>query len=351
MRSLKIAKELEIILGSIGAAQSIYLSVNAFLERKRTNQNLVLAFFFLAISIRIIKSLLWVSMEQISLVFINLGFAAHSLTGPLLLLYVYLVGGGKKWSPWLLIHAIPAIFLLLYASTLTLDGFWYKGAYSVLLFHQMFYSLLALGLQIFRTLDKRRHGNLLVRKRWQWASILVGGTLLLQTAYFSNYILGATPYLLGPVAYTILIYFAGIFVFRNPEVLHPGKRRSKYRNIHITPEEFARYKQHLMQVMTESEPYLDSDCSLRQVAGLIPVPGYLLSHLINSEFEQNFSDFINSFRIESAKKILSEKNSNTLKIASIAYDCGFNSLSSFNKSFKKFTGVTPSHFRKKHTDL
>jgi AraC-like DNA-binding protein len=62
---------------------------------------------------------------------------------------------------------------------------------------------------------------------------------------------------------------------------------------------------------------------------------------------KHFSEFINTYRIDFAKKLLKETY---LKIEAIAYDSGFNSLSTFNTVFKKETGFTPSKYRKINTE-
>ena len=73
---------------------------------------------------------------------------------------------------------------------------------------------------------------------------------------------------------------------------------------------------------------------------------HLLSKTINNSTGMNFNDYVNYFRIEEVKKFLIEGSDNR-KISSIAFECGFNSISVFNSAFKKFTGTTPSAFIKK----
>jgi AraC-like DNA-binding protein len=69
------------------------------------------------------------------------------------------------------------------------------------------------------------------------------------------------------------------------------------------------------------------------------------SKLINSYSSHNFSDFINSLRIEQAKKFLSNDEFSEYTIVAIGLECGFNSKSTFYSAFKKFTSETPSSFR------
>lgn len=62
--------------------------------------------------------------------------------------------------------------------------------------------------------------------------------------------------------------------------------------------------------------------------------------------DKHFFDFINEYRIEKAKKILKDPTQKELTILEILYQVGFNSKSSFSTSFKKYTGKTPTEFRK-----
>ena len=71
-----------------------------------------------------------------------------------------------------------------------------------------------------------------------------------------------------------------------------------------------------------------------------------LSELINRAFNQNFFDFINSYRIEEAKKMLTYDSDERRTVLEVLYDSGFNSKSAFNNAFKRNTGITPTEYRK-----
>jgi YesN/AraC family two-component response regulator len=85
---------------------------------------------------------------------------------------------------------------------------------------------------------------------------------------------------------------------------------------------------------------------LKTLAERLGVHYNYLSQIINEQFKQNFNDFINKYRIEEAKKILKTPSGSEKTILEIAYETGFYSKSVFNTAFKKFTGKTPSEFRK-----
>lgn len=102
----------------------------------------------------------------------------------------------------------------------------------------------------------------------------------------------------------------------------------------------------LKEFMIEKEPYLDSSLTIQDLAEQVKMPVKDLSALINLYMNKHFFDFINEYRIEKAKEILKDSSQKDITILEILYQVGFNSKSSFSTSFKKYTGKTPTDFRK-----
>lgn len=96
----------------------------------------------------------------------------------------------------------------------------------------------------------------------------------------------------------------------------------------------------------ENKVFLDSEMSMPKMAEMLGVSSHTLSNNINNYYQKNFSDFINTYRLAHAAELLVSPAYVNIKIAVIAYDSGFNSLSSFNNLFKNKYGFTPSEFRK-----
>jgi len=92
--------------------------------------------------------------------------------------------------------------------------------------------------------------------------------------------------------------------------------------------------------------YLKNDFSLNELAKLLETNRRYVSLVINEKFGQNFSSFINEFRIKEAMRLMSNPEYDKFTIESISKKVGFNSISAFNGAFKKVTGVTPSTFAK-----
>ena len=90
--------------------------------------------------------------------------------------------------------------------------------------------------------------------------------------------------------------------------------------------------------MQSEQVYLDSDLTLPKLAALVKCPVNHLSQVINSGFNMSFFDYLNQYRIEDAKKLLSLEDGQLQAILSIAFEVGFNSNSAFYAAFKKSCG-------------
>ncbi len=118
----------------------------------------------------------------------------------------------------------------------------------------------------------------------------------------------------------------------------------KYKKSLFTDNELKKYKNRLAKLMKEEELYLNPELSLRTLAEYINLSPNHMSQLLNEGFEQNFSDYINTFRLSHFIQQLQENSSHHLTILGIAYDSGFNSKTVFNTFFKKKIGTTPKKY-------
>ncbi|MEA9412123.1 helix-turn-helix transcriptional regulator [Flavobacterium sp. PL02] len=101
----------------------------------------------------------------------------------------------------------------------------------------------------------------------------------------------------------------------------------------------------LKQYMTEKEPFLHPSLTIQELSNQIDIPVRDLSVLINHHMDQHFFDFVNEYRIQKAMSILKNPLKSDLTVLEILYEVGFNSKSSFNTSFKKYTNLTPTAYR------
>ncbi|MCL9806830.1 helix-turn-helix transcriptional regulator [Flavobacterium amniphilum] len=111
------------------------------------------------------------------------------------------------------------------------------------------------------------------------------------------------------------------------------------------PAEIASQIELVKKYVSENEPFLEPSLTIQELANQVNIPVRDLSVLINHHINQHFFDFINEYRIQKAMQILKNPSKNKLTVLEILYEVGFNSKSSFNTAFKKYTNQTPTEFR------
>lgn len=158
---------------------------------------------------------------------------------------------------------------------------------------------------------------------------------------------------------SLFVSVTGIFgirqlpIFSNPELVkasHPiqenqtGEKQLKYEKSILSDAKKEMLKNLLKQKIEVDKLFLDPDLTLDTLASSINIHPNYLSQYINEVLGYTFYDYVNMKRIEEFKrKIIQDENKN-LNFLGIAFDCGFNSKSTFNRNFKRITGQTPSEY-------
>ena len=151
-----------------------------------------------------------------------------------------------------------------------------------------------------------------------------------------------TWYYFVDISYTLFIYWIGFSGFTRAKVMF----NTFYRKLDgMGNGQMTNLILQLKEMMEQDKLYRQANLNLNEVAQLLQCNPKQLSKLINEEFGQNFSDYINQYRIKEVKQKLHLKEYDHYTILAIAMDAGFNSKSSFNAVFKKSTGLTPRAFR------
>lgn len=99
-------------------------------------------------------------------------------------------------------------------------------------------------------------------------------------------------------------------------------------------------------LMQEEKIYRNPHLSLVSAAEMLGISASYLSSMVNAIRHESFIDYINGYRVEEVKTNLRSHNYKRYNILSIGLEAGFNSKSTFYTAFKKYTGVSPSSYRK-----
>lgn len=149
------------------------------------------------------------------------------------------------------------------------------------------------------------------------------------------------------------LFFYSILFFvsiTSPGLVMSSDKKEKYWYSNLSDYEAKELLYRLNGYINETQVYRKSGLSLKELASGIGVSERHLSQVINDLKGQNFFDFVNYYRVEHAKRLLTENNDNKRTMFDIFWESGFNSKTTFNTAFKKFTGITPSEFQKSFLD-
>lgn len=127
----------------------------------------------------------------------------------------------------------------------------------------------------------------------------------------------------------------------------PGQvHKDKYAKSGLRREQLREYMRRLDLIMKRQRAYLKPDLTLPILAKEVGCTVNHLSQVINSGFGKSFFDYVNSYRIRHAKKLLLRSDYQEGAILNIAFTVGFNSNSAFYAAFKKHVGMAPATFRR-----
>ena len=158
-----------------------------------------------------------------------------------------------------------------------------------------------------------------------------------------------------------IIYFIGYHTIQQTEIFTISKEEralvietienvNNSRKKLVSDKELDSLMKRLRELMKTQQPYLNPELKIEELAQSMGITPHHLSYVINVGYGENFFQFINKYRIAKVKELLLTEKYNKLSIMGIAYESGFNSKTSFNTTFKKFTQQTPSEFRKSGSD-
>lgn len=149
---------------------------------------------------------------------------------------------------------------------------------------------------------------------------------------------------------SLIVYGTSVNVIRSSEFFtdHLGTAfagNKKYAKSSLSEEDKVEILTKLKEGMKVEKYYKNNLVSQAHLSKKLLIPTHHISQVINEKLNQSFFEFIATYRIREAEKILLNPDMNHLTVEEIAEEVGYNSKSAFNKTFKKITGKTPSAYR------
>ena len=282
---------------------------------------------------------------------------------------LYYVNPAKK-SLWILLHFLPALGFLLFSLFFIIPGFF--GAtgklpdlpFFVPLFLRYFfkaqvivYWLLSFRQLIIHSKNIRLISSSIENINLLWIKQLLLAMLIMTIALFAskgNILMSQ----ISPLIYCAGVFFIGYSSLKQ-EVIYPvrisqtgeleillNERKSRER---LTEEQVSELKAKVTQITETKKLYLDPYLNLPALSEEVGINTHELSYVLNNGLDQNFYQFINTMRVEEAKRLLLSAKAKQLDMVGIATHAGFNSKTTFNTTFKKLTGQTPTEFLRANT--
>ncbi len=341
---MNLEQQLLFIFSALGAINGFFLSLYfAFFSKQKQLSNYFLSALLFVLSVRIIKSVFFYFNPNLSEVFIQIGLSACALIGPFLFLYIKTTISDIRPYRWLL-HIIPVTLLVLILAILY--PYWsYKTLWSryivKIIYLQWFVYIVFAGLYLKPLLRKLFAKESRLKDTEIWVvSVFVGILSILL-----GYIIGSyTSYIVGAFSFSFVFYLMVLFwVFKRKKNSLFFEEHVKYANKKINSDEASSFRADLDTLIAENELFKNPNLKLNDVANQLNILPHYLSQFLNDNLGKSFSLFINEYRIEEAKRLLTKKNEYTTE--AIGYECGFNSKSTFFTTFKKITGVTPAGYK------
>jgi AraC-like DNA-binding protein len=194
------------------------------------------------------------------------------------------------------------------------------------------------------------------REELSWPKQLLSGFAVFQSIWLLHlvpYLLPATSdYLLRNLSWypvyipiVILVYWLSIKGYLANQIYQ--KRSLSPTPVSLDPALVERTLWLLQKSMRADRLFLNPNLNMSVLVEHTQLSQKQLSAVLNQHLRKNFNEYVNSFRIEEVKKRLLEEQYSHLTIAAIAFDCGFNSLATFQRTFKSITQQTPKAFQQK----
>jgi len=356
-------------LFTISIALSVLFSVLLLSIKKKKATHYLLTLFFLLVSFNAFYTLVSYLTGLSSYIpfFTELNYSSPILFGFILYLYTKsAILPSYSFSNKLPVIGVGYLFYFLsYSYVLTLNEVSYKiWLYLLFILRPIVYILVITRLLFFLKeiksttywVEKNQHF-----KRWLlWLAI--GGLVVSGLALIGYTLPYFYPSLSTAFGDYLIISFLGIYffclsivAFRNTNLFQEGwmpKPISIPSNMEASTQVMEAERQLFQELTTFMEtekPFLNAQLSLHQLANQANLPVSKVSRLINQYGNTTFFDFVNRYRIKEVTNKMQNSQYAHLSLLGIALDSGFNSKTSFNRTFKKIMGKTPSAYRKELT--
>lgn len=332
----------------ISAYLAFFYSGNLFLKKGKHVSDYYMATWLIVLSIHTLGLITPIILK----------FPLVRLTSPLLPIFIFTyirsitiksksqTANLLYFLPYVLLMLVPHIFIHKFYTT-------YIFEILILFFFIPYLTGSFILIKRYKKYLKKNYSNIEYADI-SWLIILLAGV----SFFFTSSVIteAFAPHLEMPIFSASLFIFMNItgikairqslnFIKRPIEENNEKTNDDSYANYGLKGSDAETLAHKLKQYMEKDKPYIKQEISLKDLAKAMDTYPHYITQVLSTVFDQNFYDFVNTYRVEEAKRLLKDPKMSNLTVLAIAFDCGFNSKSAFNRAFKQKTNQTPTEYR------
>lgn len=245
-----------------------------------------------------------------------------------------------------------------YTATMQLQKLVYFG--SRLVFTIQIIYFVVLGLRLVKNYNKQiaNYYSNLESRSILWVNYILYSLVVTSAASIIFNLIGRSYFvdsnillLIPSIIFSVLLFFIGLQGYmQNHTVTDMEFDDLNEKNFGPQNYNNLRLNEKLLNLFINEEIYKQPDLKITYVTEKLNTNRTYVSKHINTEFSCTFNEYVNRYRIEEAKRLLSDEKMKNYSLNYISEKSGFGSMGSFMRVFRDMEGITPGEYRKRNTN-